>query len=98
VWKSALKNQPTITLGCTMVTSLSLATLATATVLSTGSRTPKVDVNILGESISGKNESLDLRWTVKDVGELQVKVTGRNTTAVVQSLQRLLTYEANPLF
>jgi len=81
-----------------MVTSLSLATLATATVLSTESRTPKVDVNILGESISGKNESLDLRWTVKDGGELQVKVTGRNTTAVVQSLQRLLTYEANPLF
>ena len=28
-----------------------------ATVLSTGSRTPKVDVNILGESISGKNEA-----------------------------------------
>ena len=81
-----------------MVTSLSLATLATATVLSTGSRTPQVDVNILGESISGKNESLDLKWMVKDGGELRVKVTGRNTTAVVQSLQRLLTYEANPLF
>ena len=96
--RGVLKNQPMIILGCTMVTSLSLATLATTTVLSTRSQTESTDVDILVESISGKNESLDLKWMVKDAGELHLKVTGRNTTVVVQSLARMLNYTARPLF
>ena len=81
-----------------MVTSLSLATLATTTVLSTRSQTKSMGVDILAESISGKNESLDLKWTVKDAGELHLKVTGRNTTVAVQSLVRMLRSTVTPLF
>ena len=96
--RGVLKNQPMIILGCTMVTSFSLATLATTTVLSTRSQTESMDADILAESISGRNESLDLKWTVKDAGELHLKVTGRNTTVAVQSVMRMLRSTGSPLF
>jgi len=41
------------------------------------------------ESISGRNESLELLILLGDE-ELHLKVTGNNTTEVVQSLKRLL--------
>jgi DNA-binding Lrp family transcriptional regulator len=46
-------------------------------------------VNTSEESISGKNESLELLLLVGEE-ELHLKVTGNNTTEVVQSLKRLL--------
>ena len=52
----------------------------------------------LGESIFGNEESLDLQLTIPDQGELRLKVTGENTTVVVQSLKRMLSgSERNPL-
>ena len=42
------------------------------------------------ESISGKNESLELILVLPDGEELQLRVTGKNTTEVVQSLRRML--------
>jgi hypothetical protein len=50
---------------------------------------PTVD-NTLGESIFGKNESLDLQLKLPDQGELQLKVTGATTMEVVQSLKQML--------
>ena len=44
----------------------------------------------LEESIFGKNESLELLLVLPDGEELHLKVTGRTTTEVVQSLQRML--------
>jgi hypothetical protein len=52
----------------------------------------------LGESIFGNEESLDLQIAIPDQGELRLKVTGENTTVVVQSLKRMLSgSERNPL-
>ena len=44
------------------------------------------------ENISGKNESLELliKGLGQGDGELRLRVTGRNTTAVVQSFLRML--------
>ena len=54
--------------------------------------------NTLGESIFGKNESLDLQLVIPNQGELHLKVTGENTTVVVQSLKKMLSgSERNPL-
>ena len=60
-------------------------TMALFTVLPV--RPPRV--NTSEESISGRNESLELLILVGDE-ELHLKVTGNNTTEVVQSLKRLL--------
>jgi hypothetical protein len=46
-------------------------------------------VNISEESISGKNESLELQLLTTEE-ELRLKVTGNNTTEVVQSLKKIL--------
>jgi len=48
--------------------------------------------NTSEESISGKNESLELslKGLGDGEGELLLKVTGRNTTVVVQSFLRML--------
>jgi len=81
---------PTITLGCTLVGTLSLMTLATTTVLSMRSPTPSTVVGISEESISGKNESLEIRVMVKGERELLLKVTGKSTMVVVLSLIEML--------
>ena len=60
-------------------------TMALFTVLPV--RPPRV--NTSEESISGRNESLELLILVGDE-ELHLKVTGNNTTEVVQSLKRIL--------
>jgi len=60
-------------------------TMALFTVLPV--RPPRV--NTSEESISGRNESLELLILVGEE-ELHLKVTGNNTTEVVQSLKRIL--------
>ena len=84
-----LAHAPILTLGCTLVSTLSLMTLATATVLSIGSPTRTLESPTSEESISGKNESLELLVVLAEE-ELHLKVTGKNTTEVVQSLNKIL--------
>lgn len=80
-----LAHAPIITLGCTLISTLSLMTLATATVLSTASQTKPMAKSTLAESIFGATESLEVK-----VGELNLKVTGKNTTEVVMILKQIL--------
>ena len=58
-----------------------LRTLVIISVLSIGSQIFKTEDNTWVENTSGNLESLEVR-----VGELEVKVTGRNTTAQVMNL------------
>jgi DNA-binding Lrp family transcriptional regulator len=69
--------------------SLTAMILGTTTVLFTVLPVRPPSVNTSEESISGKNESLELLILVGDE-ELHLKVTGNNTTEVVQSLKRIL--------
>ena len=70
-----------ITLGCIKVSHSFLRTLGNIMVLSTVSLTSFLVGAILVESISGRYESLEVK-----LGELEVKATGRDTTAVVTNL------------
>jgi len=67
-----------------MVSRSCLKTLGNIMVLSTVSLTSLLVGVTLGESISGRYESLEV-----SLGELKVKATGRNTTEVVTSLIRI---------
>jgi hypothetical protein len=67
--------------GCITVNRSLLKTLGNIMVLSTVSLTSFLVGAILVESISGRYESLEVK-----VGELEVKATGRDTTAAVMSL------------
>lgn len=80
-----LAHAPILTLGCTLISTLSLMTLATATVLSTVSPTRQTEKSTLAENISGVSESLEVK-----VGELNLKVTGRSTTEVLTILKKTL--------
>ena len=52
----------------------------------------------LGESIFGKNESLELQIKIENEGELHLKATGATTMDLVQSLKKMLPdSERNPL-
>jgi hypothetical protein len=52
----------------------------------------------LGESIFGKNESLELLLKIENEGELHLKATGATTMDLVQSLKKMLPdSERNPL-
>ena len=62
-----------------------LRTLTLISVLSIGLQTFKVASNILDGSISGQKENLEVR-----LGELQLRATGKNTTAVVLNLLKIL--------
>ena len=54
--------------------------------------------NTLGESIFGKNESLELLLKIENEGELHLKATGATTMDLVQSLKKMLPdSERNPL-
>ena len=64
-----------------MVNRSCLKTLGNIMVLSTVSLTSLLVGVTLGESISGRYESLEV-----NLGELRVKATGRNTTEVVTNL------------
>ena len=70
-----------ITLGCIKVSHSFLRTLGNIMVLSTVSLTSFLVGAILVESISGRYESLEVK-----LGELEVKATGRDTTAAAMSL------------
>ena len=76
-----LAHAPILTLGCTVGTFLSLATLATATVLSTASQISSTGESTSGASTFGSIESLEVK-----LGELEVKAIGKNTTEVLQNL------------
>ena len=65
------------------------ALLGTTMVLFTRLPVAPPTVRTSEESISGRNESLELLILLGDE-ELHLKVTGNNTTEVVQSLKRLL--------
>ena len=71
--------------GTTKVQLSLLMILATSSVLSTGLLISRQAGNTLEESISGRKESLELA-----VDGLQVKVTGRSTTEVVENLSKIL--------
>ena len=73
-----LAHAPILTLGCTVGTFLSLATLATATVLSTASQISSTGESTSGASTFGSIESLEVK-----LGELEVKAIGKNTTVHV---------------
>ena len=78
-----LAHQPILTLGCTVGTFLSLATLATATVLSTASQISSTGESTSGASTFGSIESLEVK-----LGELEVKAIGKNTTEVLKNLMK----------
>jgi hypothetical protein len=76
-------------LGYIKANALLLMILVTTTGLFTSSLVKPQRENISEESISGRNESLELLLLLRDE-ELHLKVTGNNTTEVVQSLKRML--------
>lgn len=81
-----------------MASLLTGALFGTFTVLCITLPISRTNDSTLGESIFGNEESLDLQLTIPDQGELRLKVTGENTTVVVQSLKRMLIgSERNPL-
>ena len=76
-----LAHAPILTLGLTMVSTLSLMTLATATALSTGLRISGMENNTSEGSTSGSIESLEV-----NLGELKVRAIGKNTTEALTNL------------
>tara|TARA_R100000900_G_scaffold78640_1_gene61972 strand:+ start:35 stop:352 length:318 start_codon:yes stop_codon:yes gene_type:complete len=46
--------------------------------------------NTLGESIFGKNESLEIQIKIKNEGELHLKATGATTMEVLTNLKQML--------
>ena len=73
-----------------MASLLTGALLGTFTVLCITLPISRTNDSTLGESIFGNDESLDLQLVIPDQGELRLKVTGENTTVVVQSLKKML--------
>lgn len=80
-----LAHAPILTLGCTLITTLSLMTLATTSVLSTASLIKQTEKNTSEGSTSGLLESLEVR-----AGGFVVKATGKNTTEVLTTLKMML--------
>jgi len=81
-----------------MASLLTGALLGTFTVLCITLPISRTNDSTLGESIFGNEESLDLQLIIPNQGELHLKVTGENTTVVVQSLKKMLNgSEKNPL-
>jgi len=64
--------------------------LGTFTVLCITLPISRTNDNTLGESIFGKNESLDLTIKLSSGEELRLKATGATTMDLVQSLNRML--------
>ena len=72
--------------------------LGTFTVLCITLPISRTNDSTLGESIFGKNESLDVKIKLSSGEELHLKATGRTTMDLVQSLNRMLkNTERNPL-
>ena len=76
--------------GCIVGASLTGLLLGTTMVLFTKLPVAPPTVPTSVENISGKNESLELWVKLPSGEELLVKVTGKNTTEVVQSLKKML--------
>lgn len=68
------------------ILAISGITLVSCIALLTQQRTEST----LVESISFQDESLDLTVRTKEGGELNLRVTGRNTTEVLKSLKQIL--------
>jgi hypothetical protein len=72
--------------------------LGTFTVLCITLPISRTNDSTLGESIFGKNESLDVKIKLSSGEELHLKATGKTTMDLVQSLNRMLkNTERNPL-
>ena len=72
--------------------------LGTFTVLCITLPISRTNDSTLGESIFGKNESLDLKIKLSSGEELHLKATGATTMDLVQSLKKMLPdSERNPL-
>ena len=72
--------------------------LGTFTVLCITLPISRTEDSTLGESIFGKNESLDLTIKLSSGEELHLKATGATTMDLVQSLRMMLrNTEKNPL-
>ena len=76
--------------GSIVAASLTGLLLGTTMVLFTRSPVAPPTVPTSVENTSGKNESLELWVKLPSGEELLVKVTGENTTEVVQSLKKML--------
>ena len=76
--------------GCIVGASLTGLLLGTTMVLFTRLPVAPPTVPTSVENTSGKNESLELWVKLPNGEELLVKVTGENTTEVVQSLKKML--------
>ena len=73
--------------GFIMANPLILAILAITSVTFISSLTLPRGENTLVENISTQEESLDLMVRTRNDEELHLRVTGKNTTAVVQNLK-----------
>ena len=67
-----------------------LRTLTIISVLSIGLQISRTAESTSEESTFGPNESLELQLRTSQGEELQLRVTGKNTTEVVQSLKTIL--------
>ncbi len=76
--------------GCIKEPLFYLRTLVILSVLSIGLQTSRTVENTSEESTFGQNESLELQLRTSRGEELQVRVTGKNTTEVVQNLKMIL--------
>ena len=76
--------------GCFKDNLFYLRILVILSALSIGLQTSRMVENTSGESTFGPNESLELQLRTSQGEELQLKVTGKNTTEVVQSLKTIL--------
>ena len=76
--------------GCLKEPLFYLRTLTVISVLSIGLQISRTAESTSVESIFGPNESLDLQLRTSQGEELQLRVTGKNTTEVVQSLKKIL--------
>ncbi len=98
MWKKIKSTLSTPIPGSIVAASLTGVLLGTTMVLFTKLPVAPRTVPISVENTSGKNESLELVLILESGEELQVKVTGKTTMEVVQSLQQMLTgSERNPL-
>ena len=98
MWKKIKSTLSTPIPGAIVAFLLTGALFGTFTVLCITLPISRTNDSTLGESIFGNEESLDLQLTIPDQGELRLKVTGENTTVVVQSLKKMLSgSERNPL-
>ena len=69
-----------------------LRTLVILSVLSIGLQTSRTVENTSEGSISGQNESLELQLRTSQGEELQVRVTGKNTTEALMNLKEIESY------